>query len=471
MPLDEAAELQERTSRSVAHAFRNLAAGEALNKGARFLSAAILARTLDARGFGSFNVGVAVAGIATAATGLGAGEVAGRQAAIDPTRSARLAGRVLAVRAVAIVPLVLVAILVSAIVAPARLPVVAAVGLFATGTASSADWLGRALQRTAGVGAAAGLGGVVALCAAGIVLVVHGSYVAALAGFALAEFVTSVLCWRAVRDIGRPRPSLSGSLPLLRRSWPVGISSLVVYSYYANLDTLILSATHGPDKAGIYSGAYRVFLLFNTVALFGAYANFPTLSRASADPNDKAAGRVLHRSLVYLFAYGGLVTGGTLIWGGQLLGLLFGPGFQSAGPTLVLLCVGVGWYVVGYPLGYNLIARDQNRLFMTGAVVAGILSVGLDLLLIPPYGMVGAGAANAVAFAGASLAWTGAYGSRDGALLLVLVGLGLLSIIAILGLTFNSLAVPAGVVIGGLSVAIVVVYKAQQQLHSRPASR
>lgn len=465
MPLDETAERQLRTSRSVARAFRNLAAGEAVNKATRFASAAILVRTLGAHGFGVFNVGIAIAGIATAATGLGAGEVAGREAAIDPTRSAWLAGRVLAARATAIAPIVLVAIVVSAIFAPGHLAVVAAVGLFATGTASSADWLGRALQRTAGVGLAAAAGGIIALCVAGIVLAVHGSYVAALVGFAFAEYVTSLLCWRAVRDVGRPRPSLAGVRALLRRSWPVGLSSLVIYSYYANLDTIILSATHSAVQAGIYSGAYRVFLLFNTVALFGAYANFPTISRASADPTDAAAGQVLRRSLVYLFVYGGLVIACAQLWGGRLLAVLFGHGFQSAGPTFVLLCIGVAWYVIGYPLGYSLIARGQNRSFMAGAAAAGILSVGLDLLLIPPYGMVGAGSANAVAFAAASVVWTGAYGTRDRVLFLVLTGVALVSAVAVVGLAVGSLATVCGTAIAAASLATLLVHSTRTRVH------
>ena len=94
-------------------------------------------------------------------------------------------------------------------------------GAVAIGTVSSGDWLGRALQRTGGVALASALGGISAAIVSAIVLEVNGSYVAALAGFAGAEFVASLLCWRAVRVVGRPKLGISGTGGLVRRAWPM----------------------------------------------------------------------------------------------------------------------------------------------------------------------------------------------------------------------------------------------------------
>ncbi len=413
----------DRTSRSVARSFRNLLRGEVVNKGARFVAAAVLARALTPHEFGAFNVAIAAAGIATATTGLGLGEIGGRDAAIHPSRSAWLAGRILTARWIAIVLLVIAVVVVGAIGWPSQIVVIMATGAVAIGTASSGDWLGRALQRTGGVAKASAIGGLTAALVSVIILELGGSYVTALCGFAAAEFVSSLLCWRAVRHIGAPRLGLIGVRPLLHRAWPIGISSIVIYSYYANLDTIILSAYHGTATAGIYSAAYRVFLACNTVAIFAAYSNFPTLSRASTDPDDMSAVRTLQRSIVYLFAFGALVVGVAVLAGGDLLALMFGEQFRIAGPTFAVLCIGTLWYLIGYPLGYSLIARGQNRRFLAGAAVAGILSVSLDLVLIPPFGMVGAGIANAVCFAAGASVWILGYGRLDRSLSLILVGL------------------------------------------------
>jgi O-antigen/teichoic acid export membrane protein len=245
---------------------------------------------------------------------------------------------------------------------------------------------------------------------------------AALGAFAVAEFVTSALCWRAVRHAGVPQLGVEGLGELLRRAWPIAISSVVVYSYYANLDTIILSASHGTATGGIYSAAYRVFLVFNVVAIFAAYANFPALSRASVLENDEGAASTLHTHLTYLFCFGALVLAGAVLAGGDVLALIFGRSFRTAGDTFAILCIGTLWYLVGYPLGYSLIAGDRNRRFLAGAATAGALSLGLDLALIPPFGMIGAGIANAVCFAGGAIVWIAGYGRFDRSMLALLIG-------------------------------------------------
>jgi O-antigen/teichoic acid export membrane protein len=459
------ADVPGETSGAVARSFRNLLGGEAVNKGARFMAAALLARALTPHGFGAFNVAIAGAGIATAATGLGLGEVGGRDAAITPSRSSWIAGRVLTARLIAILSVVFTGLVVTALIAPSKLAVIAAAGAVAIGTASSADWLGRAQQRTRGVAAASAIGGVVAAICGVLVLELGGSNVEALIGFAAAEFVTSLLCWRAVWRSGPPRIGWSGVRPLLQRSWPIAISSVVIYSYYANLDTIILSASHGTVQAGIYSGAYRVFLVVNAVAIFVAYANFPTLSRASTEPGNTSATHTLHSNIVYLFSLGAAVAGIAVLIGGDLLDVMFGHRFHAAGHTFGLLCVGTMWYLIGYPLGYSLIASDRNRRFLSGAAIAGVLSIGLDLALIPSLGMTGAGLANATCFAAGAAVWMIGYGRWDRSLSTVLVGLLACTIAVVSALEVDAVRIPLGGMVLFAGLATAGVYR----VRSRPA--
>jgi O-antigen/teichoic acid export membrane protein len=445
---------------NVGRSFRDLLRGEAANKGARFVAAAILARALTPRGYGAFNVCIAAAGIATASASLGLGEIGGREAAIRPSRSSWLAGRVLTARWITIALLLLAAMAVGAVGWPGELAVIAVTGAVAIGAVSSGDWLARALQRTRGVAGASAIGGLSAAALSLLVLALGGSFLAALAAFAAVEFVTSALCWRAVRHTGAPQLGVDGLGELLRRAWPIAISSIVVYSYYTNLDTIILSAFHGTATGGIYSAAYRVFLVFNVVAIFAAYANFPTLSRASVDTGDTSARRTLHSNIIYLFAFGAVVVGVVVLAGGDMLALMFGPAFRRAGNTFAVLCIGTLWYLVGYPLGYSLIAADRNRRFLAGAAVAGALSVSLDLILIPPYGMIGAAIANAVCFAAGGAVWIVGYGSLDRALGAVVVGTCTCSAAAALAVAEPALQIVLGsgtIVVGIGAVAAHLV--------------
>jgi O-antigen/teichoic acid export membrane protein len=368
-----------------------------------------------------------------------------------------LAGRVLLTRILAITAVVIVALAITAAAWPEKIAVVAVTGAVAIGTVSSADWLGRAIQRTGGVALASVVGGITAAATAALVLALHGSYVAALGGFASAELVASLLCWRAVREVGLPDLGLAGSRPLLREAWPVAISSVVIYSYYANLDTIILASSHGTATAGVYSAAYRVFLVFNAVAIFVAYANFPTLSRASVAPSDESAAKTLHTSVLYLFAFGAVTAGVAVLAGGDLLGLMFGAPFRAAGHTFALLCVGTLWYLIGFPLGYSLIASGRNRRFLAGAGTAGVLSVSLDLALIPPFGMIGAAIANAICFAGGAIVWIVSYRVNDRMFSAVAAGLLIctLAVVMAVALPAAHIALGAAVVATGALAALL----------------
>ena len=129
----------------------------------------------------------------------------------------------------------------------------------------------------------------------------------------------------------------------VRRSWPVGLAAFIVYSYYANLDTIILSVARSAAEAGLYSAPYRTFLTINVVGTFAAYAYLPLVARGDHDR--------LFEGLRGLFAYGLIALGTSEVAGELVLGLLFGERFESVGTAFIILCIAVPWYVVAFPVG------------------------------------------------------------------------------------------------------------------------
>lgn len=390
--------------------FGLLLGGEVGNKVARFAAAAVLARALSPEEFGRFNVGIALAGIVVSATALGLPEVAGRAIAAGSEDPAVAFGRALALRMLAASGAAVVFVAASFIAGQDDVGTVIAIAGMALAMSMTADWVARARTHVAALGAATVLGAITALLGSLILLVAGGTAAAALAIFAVAEGVAAAGTWLAARV--RPRLSTTGGRTLLRRSWPVAVSSFVIYSYYANVDTLIIAATRGEAEAGLYSGPYRLFLAVSALAIFGAYATFPALSRADARPGaDGGAQEALQRLVTVLTGVATLMLGVTVVVGGEILDIVFGAAFEDMELTLQLLMIASAWNMVGYPLGYSLLAQGRNRRFMAGAGVAGVASLGLDIALIPSMGAEGAGLATAIAFALAAAVWVQAYGS------------------------------------------------------------
>jgi len=403
----------------------------------------ILARALSLSDFGLVNVGIAAFGVVYTVAALGLPETAAKHVAIDQLRAPRIAGAVLSARLAAVLAGSGLGLAIIAVVWPERVWFFSIVAVMVLVASASADWLGRGLERMATVARATAAGGATVLAGAVLVAATNGSAEPAIAAFAVGEAVAAILCWRALKDVAWPTWVRGEVSLLVREAWPVALSSLIVYSYYFNIDTLIIAASRTGAEAGLYSAPYRVFLALNVVGIFAAYSYFPSISRAAVLGDNSAADR-MRVALGLLAAYGLLVLGVAEVAASNVLRFLFGAKFESAGETFVLLTIGVAWYSVGYPLGYGLIARGRPRGFLAGAAVAGILSIGLNLLLIPPYGITAAAAVTAGAIAAGSLVWIYLAGEFR-SLMRLLTALVIASAVAVAAVASDGLSVAAGV--------------------------
>jgi O-antigen/teichoic acid export membrane protein len=385
--------------------FWNLIGGEAANKLLRFVAAIVLARFLAPSTFGIFNVGIAISGVLVTASALGLPEIGSRTVAARRSAAQTLVGPVIVGRLAALAVGSAGFVVVALVAWPDHTSFYLATIAVAVAMTLTPDWLARGLERMRVVRLATTLGGVVT-CVGAAAVARTGSAELALVAFAAGEATVGLVCWRGIASMVRPISTNLSELPsLVKMSWPLGVASVVTYSYYANVDTIILASFRSAHEAGIYSAAYRVFLTFNVVPIFAAYATFPILSRLAAAHADAEARTTISSVLAQLACYGACVVGFVELGGRLTLHALFGPAFVGATPTFTLLAVAAAWYAVGYGAGYSLIATGNMRGFVAGAVIAGVLNLGLDLVLIPPFGMVGAGVATAVAFAGATTIW------------------------------------------------------------------
>lgn len=447
--------------------FTFLIGGQLAAKLARFVAAVILARELSLSSYGLVNVGIAVSGITVMAATLGLNELGVRDVAVEPRRSQWIAGRVLTARLLGVLTITLGLALAAVVGNPSILPVLVVVTLMSISTASSGEWLLRGMERMGSLGIAETIGGVIVMLGCLLLAFTGATSVLALGVFALGEAVSAGSCWIAAGRSSLPRLGLEGVKTMIRRSWPIGISSIAFYAYYANIDTIILAATRSEREAGLYTAAYRLFLAGNLVGIVAAYVQLPILSRAVADGDDVAASASLRRALYFLACYGAVVVGAAEVGGNAFLSVLFGARFTSMAPVLTLLCMGIAWYAVGFPAGYTLIARGQGKRLLAGSITAAFLNLSLNLALIPLVGPIGAAIATFVAFLAASIVWLHSHAMLDRAGLKMLAALTIMSLGGIATLLLPATRLPLG--ISTIVVSVLVAASGWRQLP--PASR
>jgi O-antigen/teichoic acid export membrane protein len=464
--LPDPASTNKRVSRP-GRGFTFLIGGQLAAKLARFIAAVVLARELSLSSYGLVNVGIAVSGVTVMAATLGLNELGVRDVAVEPQRLQWIAGRVLAARLLGVLTITLVLAFAAVVGDPSILPVLTIVTLMSLSTASSSEWLLRGMERMGSLGLAETIGGVVVMTGCLLLAFTGTTSVLALSVFALGEAVSAGACWIAAGRSSLPRIGLEGLNAMIRRSWPIGISAIAFYTYYANIDTIILAATRSEREAGLYTAAYRLFLAANLVGIVAAYVQLPILSRAVADGDDVAASASLRRALYFLACYGAVIVGGAEIGGQAVLGILFGQRFTSMAPVFTLLCMGIAWYAVGFPAGYTLIARGQNKRLLAGSATAAVLNISLNVALIPLVGPIGAATATFVAFLAASIVWLHAHAMLDRAGLKMVAALTAVSIGGFAVLVSPVTRLPVG--ISTILIATLVAGNGWRQMP--PASR
>jgi len=192
-------------------------------------------------------------------------------------------------------------------------------------------------------------------------------------------------------------PTLSAVQSLLEKTKFISVSQ--VYSQGQQwVDTLLIGYFLGPAPVAIYEVAWRVSgtsaLVFNTLH----NVLFPRLSEwvSQEKPSEltRYAADLYYYSLLPVYA---LLTGGA-VTGDALLSLIYGTSYAAGWLPLVVLLFGRLFYTIERASSTLLFALDRERAVARISVVGLAVNLGLNSLLIPTFGIIGAAIATSTAF-------------------------------------------------------------------------
>ena len=204
--------------------------------------------------------------------------------------------------------------------------------------------------------------------------------------------VTLIVTWRLTRPLARVRPLRDRAIwrSLLLTAIPLGLA-LAINAVYFRADTLIISLYKPYEDVGLYTLAYRVLELALVIGTVFLNTTFPVLSEAVARDMPRAL-RTIQGSAEVCVVLGAPLVAGGLALAPQIVDLAGGEEFHgSAAPLRILLAAGALAWINGV-FGYALIARERQAAALWLNVTALTFNVGLNFLLIPPYGIEAAAA-------------------------------------------------------------------------------
>lgn len=178
----------------------------------------------------------------------------------------------------------------------------------------------------------------------------------------------------------------------IQLGWPIATSE-VLRLLARRADVVVVYALAGPGPAGLYSVAVTMGELVLYAPGAVRIVTFP--AAAGLDDRD-APGYVaqLTRVGVLTAVIVAVPLAAVVPW---LLPRLFGPGFTAAVVPAVVLVLGATAAAGQAALSYALAARRQSRVLLSSYATTFVAMVGLDLALVPTFGIRGAAVAYVVA--------------------------------------------------------------------------
>lgn len=180
----------------------------------------------------------------------------------------------------------------------------------------------------------------------------------------------------------------------------VSITVVVGFFIASDVEILFLNMYASATAAGYFKVAYQLGtgLALLVPGVFGALL-LPLTTRALAEGGHAARDRFVSvTSYLALLAAPVMVFG--LCFADDTIALLYGSTYAAAAPVLTLVVLAACGSTISQSASSLLIGADRQRTILVLTVVFGVLKVGLDVVLILHFGLMGA----ATAITAASLA-------------------------------------------------------------------
>lgn len=379
-------------------------AGQAAVRVFQLVTTLLLARTLGAGGFGDFGYIVAVFTFFQFAGDLGVEKIALREMARNPDRAHSLAGAAMSLRSLLSLAAAGIAGLFLFLFAPtprlAWLGALACLSLpFSLGSVYPVFYqanlrVGRAVRFTVLQGFLQASLLVIAIALSARVATLRDSQlelvVTALALSGPAAY--ALFAWTARHEF-KPRPSIQPGLwrYFLEQAAPLAFN-LFCIMVSLRADQLLLRSIKGAEPLGHYTVALRFMDIFTIVPAVLLLTVFPLMSRI-----DGAAGKRLEEAAFWSYKALSLfvlpVALAATVLAEPIMQLLFGAAYLPAARPMAILMWSLFFSYANTVTFDAITAAGMQRVLLRLSAITMILNIGLNVLLIPRYGAVGAAVA------------------------------------------------------------------------------
>ncbi len=190
------------------------------------------------------------------------------------------------------------------------------------------------------------------------------------------------------------RWSVQRAKVLLRESWPLILSGIVVM-IYMRIDQIMLGDMVGEEAVGIYSAAVRISEMWYLIPTTIVSSTFPSIVKAK-EISQKLYYERLQKLFSLLAALSYAISIPITLFSTQIVTLLYGSGYIESGSVLSVQ-IWAGLFVsLGVARSPWLITEGFTKFSAATTATGAGVNVVLNYFLIPLYGPIGASIATVI---------------------------------------------------------------------------
>jgi len=195
-------------------------------------------------------------------------------------------------------------------------------------------------------------------------------------------------------SVGRFQKKLA--VRLLKDSWPLILSGVAV-SIYMKIDQVMIKNILNTEQVGYYAAAVRLSEAWYFIPIALSNSLFPAIVNAKQVSEEFYNNRM--QKLYDILAWMAIAIAVPVsFFSKEIINIIFGIEFQSGAPVLAIhIWAGVAVFL-GVANTQYLINENFTKLSFFRTFIGMIFNVGLNFLLIPLYGIVGAAIATLVSY-------------------------------------------------------------------------
>ena len=181
---------------------------------------------------------------------------------------------------------------------------------------------------------------------------------------------------------------------LMLQALPLGFSGFL-FQVNSSIDIVILGFMRSDEEVGWYSAAYKMILLLIGFGGFLGVAVFPMMSRYYKESIEKLTKLIYYHFKAMIF-FGLPVAVGGIILAPKIINLFYGGNYRE---SILAFQILLGYLFLAYamaPFFFLLQASGKMRYFSYTAAVGALTNIGLNIILIPKYSLIGAAIATVI---------------------------------------------------------------------------